>query len=172
MSIRLTVSKPLRQLAAAAVALCALGSCSNSDDNRVPPYPVRISFVTVGDWNVYGVGGALDYRYFTKSNPTQPADFPYTMLSETGFGGVLLVGDILGQPRAYDLACPVEAKRDVRIYVDREKSVGVCPVCHSTYEVFELGNAISGEAAAHGYSLRQYSVAVGLTGTEYAVIRN
>lgn len=152
-------------------ALTGLTACDNTEENRIPPYPVRITFVTPGDWTVYGVHGALDYVYFTKSNPVQPANYPYTMLTETGFGGVLLVGDILGQPRAYDLACPVEAQRDVRIFVN-ERSVGQCPKCGSTYEVFELGNAISGEAAQHGYSLRSYRVSVGGSGTEYATIRN
>ncbi len=160
---------------ATAIMLALIGSavesCSHEAQNRIPPYPVRIQFITSGDWVTYGGSGDTDFKYFIKDK-RQPAGFTYTALTETGFGGVLLVGDILGQPRAYDLSCPVEARRDIRITVDVEKSMGVCPKCGSTYSVFELGSAISGEAAQKGYSLRQYSVNVGGGGVVYAQITN
>lgn len=151
--------------------LCGVAGCSDSDDRRIPPVPVRISFVTIGDWQTYGVHGATDFQYFT-TEPKQPANFPFTMLTQTGWGGVVLVGDVLGAPRAYDMSCPVEARRDVRIYVDVDKSIARCPKCGSTYAVFELGTALSGEAAQHGWSLQAYNVAIMGGGSEYAVIRN
>ncbi len=146
-------------------------SCQTVDDNRIPPAPVHISFATVGDWNIYGVAGALSARRFIKADRI-PANFPYADVSATGFGGVLLVSDFDGGYRAYDLSCPVEAKRDVRIFVDEELSVGECPVCHSTYDVFRFGNPLTGPAAEHGYALSRYRVTVNPSSTPYALISN
>ncbi|MDE5594686.1 MAG: hypothetical protein K2I89_03835, partial [Muribaculaceae bacterium] len=131
------------------------------DDQRSPPSPVNIAFPTVGDWNVLGVGGALDYRRFIKEELI-PADYHYSAISATGFGGVLLVCDVNGNPVAYDLSCPVECKRDVRIFVNTDELVGECPKCHSTYDIFTLGgHPLSGQAAKDGFGLRRYNVGPG-----------
>ena len=42
-----------------------------------------------------------------------------------------LVCDVMGVPKAYDAACPVEVKRDVRVFINDEHEAE-CPVCHST----------------------------------------
>lgn len=163
----------MRRLTTALLAaLTLLISSCHHEEYRIPPYPVRITFVTIGDWVTYGIGGASDYRYFTLENPRQPSGFPYAVNAATGYGGVLLVGDIMGTPKAYDMACPVEVKRDVRIYVDKATMKGVCPKCGSTYEVFEVGQPLSGEAAQNGWYLRPYSVNILNGATEYARISN
>lgn len=155
-------------MVAAALAL-AMGACHHIDDDRIPPALVYVPFNTIGDWTVYGVGGAGDYRYFIKSS-RQPSGYPYTALSATGFGGVLLIGDIHGQPVAYDLACPVECRSDVRIQVVADELVAECPVCHSTYDIVtNYGYPLSGKAAQNGYGLQRYYVVNGNAG-EYRVI--
>lgn len=152
-----------------AAALISVG-CDHLDNKRIPPAPVHIPFTTVGDWNVYGVAGALDYRRFIKEDYI-PAGYHYTALSATGFGGVLLVGDVNGAPAAYDLACPVECRRDVRIFVNTETLEGECPECHSTYDIFSLGGyPLTGPAARDGYGLRRYSVSPGRG--EYMLVSN
>lgn len=133
-------------------------ACHTIDDDRIPAAPVQISFPTVADWNVYGVAGALDHRSFIREL-RQPANFPYTASTFTGFGGILLVCDVLGQPKAFDLACPVECKRDVRIQINPADNLAHCHVCGSTYNVFSLnGSPVSGSAAQNGYGLRPYHV--------------
>lgn len=156
-------------VAAVAVLLAAVAvSCDSIDDERLPPAPVRLTFANIGEWNVYGVGGALDHRRFIRELKI-PANFNYTELSYTGFGGILLVGDINGEPQAYDLACPVECRSDVRVSVT-DGSYAECPKCHSTYEIFtNFGYPLSGEAAKRGYGLTRYKVFFG-GATEYAVI--
>lgn len=152
-----------------AAALFSVG-CDHLDDERIPPAPVNIPFPTVGDWNVLGVGGALDYRRFIKEELV-PADYHYSAISATGFGGVLLVCDVNGNPVAYDLSCPVECKRDVRIFVNNDELVGECPKCHSTYDIFTLGgHPLSGPAAKDGFGLRRYNVGPGRT--DYMLISN
>ncbi|MDE5643067.1 MAG: hypothetical protein K2H03_08550 [Muribaculaceae bacterium] len=151
------------------VVALALASCHHLDDDRIPPAPVLVQFNTVADWDAYGVPGAMSWRYFIKSE-RQPQNYPYTAMSATGFGGILLCGDINGNPLAYDLSCPVECRADVRVYIDQEALVAECPKCHSTYDVFSLwGHPLSGEAAERGYGLRRYTVRQGGQ-NEYRVI--
>ena len=133
-------------------------SCETINDDRIPPVAVYIEFANVGMWNTYGVAAAPDYRYFIKSE-LKPSGFPYTGLSYTGFGGVLLVSNIMNIPLAYDMACPYEAKSTVRIYIDREKLQAVCPQCGSRFDVYDNpGYPISGPAAEKKYGLQQYHV--------------
>lgn len=148
-----------------------LTACHSVNDDRIPYAPVRIPFSTQAMWETYGVTGALDHQRFIL-NDGIPANFPFTSLTYTGFGGVLLCGDIHGNPVAYDLACPVERERNVRIIVDTEAANAYCPKCHSIYDVFSnYGSPLAGEAAQLGYGLRRYSVSAGLQG-EYRVITN
>lgn len=146
-----------------------LAGCHRLDDQRIPPAPVRLQFYTVAEWTTYGVVGALSHKRYIKDQRI-PSDFPYTALSQTGFGGLLLVGDILGAPRAYDLACPVECKSDVRIVVDDETLNACCPKCGSVYSIFSnYGQPISGPAAELGYGLQKYYVGAGSQG-EYMIV--
>lgn len=166
-----TARAAVRTLLAVPALLLALGlgACHRIDDQRIPPVPVWLAFSSVGEWDMYGVPGALDHRRFIKDQ-RQPANYPYTAASATGLGGILLCGDINGQPVAYDLACPVECRYNVRIAVDTEANVAECPVCHSTYDVFSLGGyPLSGPAAKQGYGLRRYYVHPGPRG-EYRVV--
>ena len=151
-------------------ALLLVAGCDRLDNQRIPPAPVNITFATVGDWNVQGIGGALDYKRFIKEQ-LLPPDYHYSALSATGFGGILRAGDVNGEPVAYDLSCPVECKRDVRIFVDAEAMVAECPKCHSTYDIFSLGgHPLSGQAARDGFGLRRYNVGPGRN--EYMIVSN
>ncbi|MCM1110197.1 MAG: hypothetical protein NC336_03210 [Clostridium sp.] len=148
----------------AAVAILPAG-CKSVDDDRIPRVPVRIQFQTMGDWITYGVGGAGETRRFILAT-REPAGFPYTSLSATGYGGVLLVCDYDGQYRVFDLACPVECRPTVRINVIMDSGTprGECPECHSTYDVFRWGGPLGGTAARKGYGLTHYVVGPGLNG--------
>lgn len=153
------------------IAMVTLAGCDTVNDDRIPYSPVRIPFSTQPMWETYGVSGALDYQRFILSDGI-PANYPYTSLSYTGFGGVLLCGDIHGNPVAFDLACPVERNKEVRIIVDMDAANAYCPKCQSVYDVFSnFGVPLSGEAARLGYGLRRYNIGPGLNG-EYRVISN
>lgn len=151
--------------------LALLGGCEHVDFDRVPPMNVRLSFDTQAEWTKYGTPGALDHRQFIlQGNSRIPSDFPWTALTYTGYGGILLVGDISGAPYAYDLCCPVELKRDVRVEVDEESYEAVCPKCGSHYGIFSnYGMPLSGEAKKLNRGLRRYTVGPGLNG-EYMVV--
>ncbi len=152
-----------------AIALTVICACHSVDDDRLPPAPVRLSFNTVAEWNLYGNPAALQYKMFIKEQRL-PANYNYTAISETGFGGILLVGDAFGMPLAYDLACPVEMRKEIRIKVDTEKNEAYCPNCGSRYDIFaNYGSPLSGKAAEQGYGLQKYHVGAGAAG-EYMVI--
>ena len=154
--------------------LCAaavFGGCDTLDDDRIPPAAVNIAFPSVAEWDVYGVSGALDHKRFIPEQ-NLPKGFFYTASTYCGFGGILLVGDVLGVPHAYDLSCPVERSTTVRVRINTETNLAECPKCHSTYDVFSLtGHPVSGEAASKGYGLRHYHVGPG-RGTVYMLISN
>lgn len=144
-------------------------SCHPLDDDRVPYAPVNIPFATDAMWEIYGVTGALQHKRFIIVDGV-PAGYPYTSLTYTGFAGVLLCGDIMGNPVAYDLSCPVERSKTVRIMVDDEAANAYCPVCHSVYDVFSnYGSPLAGEAARNGWALRRYGVGPGLQGEKWLV---
>ncbi|MCI9284836.1 MAG: hypothetical protein HFJ91_03330 [Muribaculaceae bacterium] len=139
-------------------------ACDSVDDNRIPYCEVRLTFPTVGDWNLYGVkGDAASYeRYILAPGMRVPSAFPYTAMDRTGYGGLLLVADVLGDLHAYDLACPYEARPEIRLFIPEGELYAECPVCGSTYEVFSNGGMPrSGPAADRGYALQRYSVTSG-----------
>lgn len=147
-----------RLMLIAALLSLLFSSCERINDDRIPPLAVNIEFSNVGMWNTYGVAATPDFRYFIKQE-LKPAGFPYTELTYTGFGGVLLVCDVMNFPRAYDMACPYEAKNNVRIYVDKEKLQAVCPKCGSRFDIYDNpGYPLSGPAAEKRYGLQQYHV--------------
>lgn len=158
----------VRQLAILLLAL--ISTACGHYEYRIPPAVVHIQFNTVGDWNTHGVAGAYSYKIFIKEAHI-PANFPYTALSETGFGGVLLTTDMHGNYNAYDLACPVEMRRDVRLSIDPDHFEARCDKCGSTFDVFDnYGIPLSGPAHANEYRLTRYFVGPGPSG-EYMLIR-
>ena len=150
-------------------AVVTLFSCNSIDDDRIPAAAVNITFSTAADWNIYGVAGAMDYKYFILSK-REPSNFPYLASSATGFGGVLLVSNVMGEPMAYDMACPVECKSSVVVRIDKEIMQARCPECGSTYDVFSLmGHPTGGPAATGHYGLRRFYVGPGRGGA-YMVV--
>lgn len=158
----------LSNIAATAAIFMAMGlaSCQRVESDRVPSMAVNISLADAGIWNTYGVAGFGSSRNFIlSSSGRQPVGFPYHQGNATGFGGVMLIIGMdpydmtADTPLAYDLACPVEMKADVRVAVDPQNFDAVCSVCGSHYDVTMGGGApLSGPAAAGNarFGLRRY----------------
>lgn len=163
-------SKLLSSLFIASAAFLS-ASCSSVDDERIPPANVNIVFSTIGEWEIYGVAGAGDSREFIVSERV-PAGFPYKGLEGTGYGGLLLIADPLGEFRVFDLACPVCVPKVSRIRPDKDSNTaGIyrCPTCNSTYDTYALGTPHSGPALSDKYGLQRYRITVGGL-SPYAVI--
>lgn len=155
-------------LAAAVICILATTECHHIDNHRLPVAYVNLQFWTVADWDIWGVTGAGQHRRFIIQELVPP-DFPYPASATTGLGGILLCSTFLGEPVAYDLACPVECRASVRVFINDDLEAE-CPVCHSRYNVFEqLGHPVAGPAAEDGYGLEVYRVGPGAQG-QYMVV--
>ncbi|MCM1021596.1 MAG: hypothetical protein NC343_04780 [Muribaculum sp.] len=141
-----------------------LYSCESVDDSRIPYCAVYIDLGNLDYWGLYGVHYLGDSNRFIKSKRI-PSNFPYNLTTETGFGGVLIVGGIDNTPLAYDLACPVEVKSTVLVNYDENTRIATCPICHSEYDVCEYqGSPISGEAKRRKWGLRRYQAVPAIDG--------
>lgn len=163
-----------RLLLAVCLTVGAIGpSCESVDNHRIPAANVMLNFNTIGDWQVYGVSGAAQIRNFIRQTG-EPAGFPYSVAEQTGYGGVMLVCDPLGDYIAYDLACPVEVKPDIRVAYDPtadKAGIVKCPKCGSTYDIYSHGAPLSGDALRLKYGLEEYRVFVGNPMPPYAYIK-
>lgn len=82
---------------------------------------------------------------------------------------MLLVTDIVNNPLAYDLACPVERQRNVRVVYNPDDLRARCPQCGSVYDVSEFyGSPVSGPAYDRKFALRRYNV-VPAAGSGYII---
>lgn len=156
-----------------AVALCAiaLAGCDSVDSDRIPPVNVNVAFLTIGDWERYGVSGAGMSQQFIQSERI-PDGFPYKGLEGTGYGGLLLIADPMGQYLVYDLACPVCVPGIYRITPDAESiTAGIyrCNHCGSTYDTYAQGAPHSGQALRDKYGLQRYRLTI-TGGSPYAFI--
>ncbi len=157
----MTMRTLLRIIICLTIGLSAV-ACDTVDSQRIPPVNVNIVFSTIGEWERYGVAGAGDYRRFIASE-LQPAGFPYKSMEGTGYGGVLLLMDPMGQPIAFDLACPVCVPQIKRIVLDTDRDLAGnfrCPHCGSTYDVYAMGTPRSGPALSDKYGLQRYRVTI------------
>lgn len=150
------------------VTVSVIAACNTIDDERVPNMPVSISLSTPDLWTTYGVAGYGEYRMFIRQLG-EPRNFSYGVNTATGYGGVLLIcgfdpfaqssgGGAVG-PVAYDLACPVECKPDIRVKVQIADMlpVAVCPDCGSHYNIMERAGApIDGPALGRKLGLKRY----------------
>lgn len=153
-------------LSAVILMMSALSACNQVDDDRIPSLPVYINLSGAGMWNSYGVPGVgFSQRFINYEGERSPAGFPYNANTYVGYGGVLLIGGIdpftgdTNVPLPYDLSCPVERSRTVRVFIDSESLEAVCPVCGSHYDVLTAGGTpTSGPALTgkHKYALRRY----------------
>ena len=107
--------------------LCAvllLSSCSENTTSTIPDHPVRLQLDLRGEYNMllgsFGASLVFDKR-----------------IKETdriGFGGVLVCTNYEGKYLAFDLACPYEAKQNVRVKVDG--FYAVCDECGSQFDIY------------------------------------
>ena len=129
------------------IGILSLFACTNSEDNYFPSYRVNLE---------------LDLTFEDKALNEQMAYKTYIVgqtsglaaSDMTGFGGVLVYHG-LGGIAAYDLACPYEMKRTVRIEVAEDGIKAVCPQCGSEFGIFENAGAVLKGPATQGLKIYQ-----------------
>lgn len=124
-------------------------------DEQIEPSPAYLAF-SQEEWRTFGVISIGTNNYFNKKQ-SLPTNFIYKENFATGFGGILLVGGVGGEPYAFDASCPNEGDASVVISLDRNSFEAICPKCNSHYEVINgTGVSVSGPACEKHYALKQY----------------
>lgn len=138
-----------------------ISSCEKTDDDRIPVTNVHLS-ISQAAWIRYGIHGAFEHVYFIKHRGL-PTGYPYVAFDDTGYAGILLVTGGGGESnlKAYSPACPVERDPQILIEIatdDEDHPIARCPKCGSTFDVFNYGTPLTGEAAQRKFSLSTYSI--------------
>lgn len=155
------ISRACIAVVAASLMCIGVSSCSKTDDDRIPVTNVHLS-ISQAAWIRYGIHGAFEHVYFIKQRGI-PTGYPYVAFDETGYAGILLVTGGGGESdlKAYSPACPVERDNQVIIEIttdDEQHPIARCPQCQSTFDVFNFGTPLTGEAAQRKFSLSPYSI--------------
>lgn len=144
------------KLKTALVTLLALfaTACDSNVYDRIPETTVYLKL------NIYTTGKDLVAIPSYLSIPQGTYTYGEVYL---GYGGLLLTKGMDGVMRAFDLACPVEARSTTRLTVDTSTGIpqAVCPTCGSTFSIADIdacGSPMEGEAREKLYFLRRYSV--------------
>jgi nitrite reductase/ring-hydroxylating ferredoxin subunit len=126
--------------------LFLLPSC----EETVNPIPVRRVYLT------------LDLTFEDKELKAIPSSKAFTIKNanlaqgeSVGFGGVLVVHDMFGAYKAFDLACTYEVRQDITIHVDNEVLYAICPKCDTHYDI-GTGNGVPNGKSKH--YLRMYNI--------------
>ena len=121
-------------------------TCIKEYANPIPSLRVYLE-VNLNDRDKELIGHNT-YKIFTLNNTVHGKE-------STGFAGVLVTRLINGDYKAFDLACPNEARRDAIVEIGEDRNA-VCKICGSKYEVilnYGSGMCISGPSK---YPLRYY----------------
>ena len=147
---------------------CIAFSCKKEYHTTIPNnYPVRVElWINTSDSELQT---SLAYKVILESQ----------IISERfGFGGVLVINGMGEAPiniYAYDLACPEEARRDIRVVPDilgsstsavKTAITATCPNCGA---VFNIATGTGSPASGSKYYLRSYKVVYNKTWNSYTV---
>jgi len=132
-------------------------SCGKDYYTSIPDFTVNIGLnLATMD---YELNAQLAYKEFTK---------PRLASDRLGFGGVLVINGMGDNPVnlfAYDLACPVESQRDIRVVPDKSGITATCPKCGA---VFTIATGTGAPQSGTKYYLKSYRVTG--YGTQYTII--
>ena len=131
------------------LSLCCLmyifTSCTKVEDNPIPNYRVYLNLdLTFEDKDLKAIPSYKEYSV---------KDINVIQGESVGYGGVLVVHNMLGEYQAFDRACPYEVRSNVLVEVDNEILYAVCPVCGTKFDI-GTGNG-SPNGASKFYLLRR-----------------
>lgn len=123
--------------------ICVMASCTPDEIKSSIPYaPVNFKVDVVADKIDY-----FDFAVFER--PRLAGEY-------VGYAGLLIFRDHEGVLFAFDLCCPYEKNRDIKV---RPNSSGeaICPVCHTTYDIMHQGQGFV-KTGPGKMRLQRYSV--------------
>lgn len=124
-----------------------LSSCDKiNEESPVPKYTVSFSI----DYRIYAPILDTQGGYYTIIKPTEYGQY-------LGYSGLLIFHGFDDRFYAFDLCCPYECEREIRI-VPEATGRATCPECGSEYDIgFGTGRPTKGPSTKF---LRRYNVTV------------
>lgn len=124
-----------------------LTGCYDNYVSSIPDYPVRLQLNLTSTYPTF------------KDNPNTFLIFktPVQATDRIGFGGVLVYVGFDGNYYAFDLACPYEAKQNIKV-TPNELGQVVCETCGTVYDIsYGIGNPKTGPSKE---ILKRYKVSL------------
>lgn len=119
-----------------AIILTSLSGCYDNVISSIPDYPVHLQLNLTTTYPTFK-NSINQYLLFEKR------------IFETdaiGFGGIIVYTGFDGAYYAFDMACPHEAKREIKVYPN-DLGQAVCKECGTVYDMsYGIGNPTSGPA--------------------------
>ncbi len=142
----------LKTLLAAFAIVLGMTACDDNVYDRIPETTVYLKLNT--ETTAKELKAILGYLEYPKGTYTYSDSY-------LGYGGLLIINGMDGVIRAFDMACPVEARTTSLIRMDDTGLQAVCSTCGSTFSVGDIdacGSPVEGEAREKLYFLRRYNV--------------
>jgi hypothetical protein len=148
--------------------VCLAFSCDEEIYSTIPYSPVNL-FLNL-DFVDNKLNANLAYEEIS---------MPRIGSDKIGFGGILVINGLGVEPVnlfAYDLACPVEAQRNIKIVPDNTSAPGAeisiamtatCPKCRAVYNI---ANGFGAPQSGTKLFLKKYNVIPESGGRQYRVI--
>lgn len=114
-----------------------LSGCNDNVVSSIPDYPVYLALNLTTTYPTFR-NSINQYLVFKKA----------VLVSDLiGYGGILVYTDLTGDYCAYDLSCPYEAKRTIRVVPNTDEAHAVCEGCGSVFNIGDgIGEPLSGPA--------------------------
>ncbi|MDR3653870.1 MAG: hypothetical protein P4L34_12985 [Paludibacter sp.] len=113
-------------------------SCYDNVQSSIPDFPVYLELNLISTYPTF-LNSTLHCLTFETLSGLPITD-------RIGYGGILVCTGFEGEYTAYDMACPYEAKRNIRVHPN---GIGqaVCDSCGSVFDIgYGFGSPISGKA--------------------------
>ena len=125
--------------------------CNDNVISSIPDFPVYLEInLATGPYNTTLRNTINESCIFIKGITK---GMPVT--NYTGFGGILVYTGFDRNYYAFDMACPYEAKQNIRVYPN-DIGQAVCEGCGSVFDIgYGIGNPSSGKAKE---TLKRYKV--------------
>lgn len=139
-----------RVMCAGLLVLGVTGCQNEIYDNPIPDCSVSLSLDLLGQYPTFR-NSYNQYLMFTE---------PRYITDRIGYGGILVYTTLEGQYTAYDLACPVEVKKAVRVQPVEDEGIGhfKCAGCGEVYDLsYGFGVPTKGISK---YPMKQYKTMI------------
>ena len=117
----------MKKILLAVLLVCFSLSC---EDEIYSPIPYAQVYIELDlDFEDSDLMAKSTYKTFTQ---------PRKGIDRLGFGGILVIngfGINIVDLYAYDLACPIEANRNIKVKPDMDNGKATCPECKSIYNI-------------------------------------